>query len=133
MGRGLDSFDAYSWRSLLQAMEILVCATRHAEALRLADGLEAAGARATIAQDQEIALDRALRRTYAIVLLVLDEDAEPAEPLRRKLAEDGARLVLLVSEERQDALRRAVPEAVVAARRISDRDLVLFLIKTADE
>ncbi len=92
MGRGLDSFDAYSWRSLLQAMEILVCATRHAEALRLADGLEAAGARATIAQDQEIALDRALRRTYAIVLLVLDEDAEPAEPLRRKLAEDGARL-----------------------------------------
>ncbi|ORE93988.1 hypothetical protein [Aurantimonas sp. 22II-16-19i] len=133
MGRGLDSFDAYSWRSLLQAMEILVCAPRHAEALRLADGLEAAGARATIAQDQEIALDRALRRAYAIVVLTLDEGAEPAAPLRRKLAEDGTRLVLLASEERHDALRSAVPEAAVAARRISDRDLVLFLVKTADE
>ena len=133
MGRGLDSFDSYSWRSLLAGQEVLICVRERGAAFRLADGLEAAGARVTIAEDQAIALDRAARRRFSIVVLVLDGSCEPSKMLRTRLDEDGARIVILAAEERHAALGAAYPDTSIVERSISDRELVMFLVKTADE
>lgn len=90
MDRGLDSFDAYSLRNLLNGREALVCAPDHGEGLKLADALEGAGARATVATNQAIALDRASRRAFSLAVLVLDGDGH----FRRRCSRSSERVAL---------------------------------------
>ncbi len=133
MSRGLDSFDRFDWPSLLAGRDILLCAARHAEALTIAEGLEAAGARVTIAEDQGRALDRLARRRFAIVVQVLDGTDEPSPGFSAAIRDHGARLVLLAEKDRQAALHSAHPEAQLAERKISQRALVHLLVGTSDE
>ena len=53
--------------------------------------------------------------------------------LRTRLDEDGARIVILAAEERHAALGAAYSDTLIVERSISDRELVMFLVKTADE
>ena len=131
MGRGLDSFDRFDWASLLAGRDILLCATRHAEALAIAEGLEAAGARVTITEDETQALDRLERRQFVIAILALD--GEPSPRLCAAIQEKGARLVMLAQVDRHAALRADFPGAELAERRGTQRALVLFLTRTRDE
>ena len=133
MGRGLDSFDRFDWASLLAGRDILLCAARHAEAMKIADGLEAAGARVTIIADQTKAPDRLARGRFSIVIVALDGDAEPSSRLRAAIPKDAARLLLLAPAARHAALRAACPEAELVERTITERALVLYIVETPDE
>ncbi|NDW07488.1 hypothetical protein [Jiella pacifica] len=133
MGRGLDSFDRFDWPSLLAGRDILLCAARHAEALKIADGLEAAGARVTIVEDQTMVPDRLARGRFSSVIVALDGDAGPSMQLCAAVRGVSARLVLLAPVGRHAALRTACAEVELAERTISERALVLFLVGTPDE
>ncbi|WP_167591626.1 hypothetical protein [Jiella endophytica] len=129
----LETLDAYSWPSLLNGREALVCSPDHGEALKLADALESAGARATIATDQAIALDRASRRPFSFAILVLDGGGLLSSALHSTLRAGRAQVVILAKPEHHDPLREQAPPAFVAARSITEREPVLTIVETTDE
>lgn len=151
MPRGLETFDAFDWCSLLKGRDVLICDLDASRATATADAVEAAGARATIARGQTEGRDRAMRRRFSLAIIVLDADAELDDCLLSQIAISGAGVVAMVEPSRCSTFRhklnvRAGPEplvltgAAVEASRvevvgldIEDRDLVLRLAGSADE
>ncbi|HEX2019523.1 MAG TPA: hypothetical protein VGO17_11335 [Aurantimonas sp.] len=133
MTTGLDSFDEFSWASLLAGSEALVVDADRRRAMRTASALETAGARATLAPDAATALDRLLRRRFSLAVLALDLDGQIEARLGEALASQDIRLVLLADPARHEALRRTHPGAAVAAIGLGERALVMLLTGTKDE
>ncbi|MEC5290513.1 hypothetical protein VSX64_06195 [Aurantimonas sp. C2-6-R+9] len=133
MTTGLQSFDNFSWASLLAGRDVLICDGDADRALKTANALERAGARATIAESQRVALDRMSRRDFALAVVVLEGQGELDATLSGALATSGTKLLLMVDAERREATRKARPNARVASLGMSERQLVMFLTGTSDE
>ncbi|UIJ73035.1 hypothetical protein [Aurantimonas sp. HBX-1] len=133
MSTGLDSFDNFSWASLLAGSEALVVDPDARRAMRTANALEAAGARATIVPDRATALDRLLRRRFSLAVVALAPDASLDGELDAALTAAGIRLMLLADHARHEELRTLHPDAAVATIGIGERALVMLLTGTRDE
>jgi hypothetical protein len=133
MATGLETFDAFSWASLLAGRRTLVI-DRHADRGRgIAAAVEEAGALATLAPGQAIGADRLRERSFALVILGLAGDEAVGDKLAPRLSGLGQGLVFLAEPSRQAMLRRQFPQARVAGHGMSDRDLVMFIAADADE
>src|SRR4051812_31314872 len=96
MATGLPTFDSFSWASLLAGRQVLVVDRLRARGVAITAALEEAGAIATLAPGQSIAVDRLGDRTYSLAVLSLSEDEPVLDRLARQLAEAGpANLVIL--------------------------------------
>ncbi len=133
MTTGLQSFDNFSWASLLAGCDVLICDGDADRALQTANALERAGARATIAESQRVALDRMSRRDFALAVVVLEGQDELDAMLSGALETSGTKLRLMVDAERREATRKAWLNARVASLGMSERQLVMFLTGTSDE
>ncbi|NDV85573.1 hypothetical protein GTW51_02555 [Aurantimonas aggregata] len=133
MSTGLDSFDNFSWASLLAGSETLVVDPDARRAMRTANALEEAGARATIVPDRATALDRLLRRRFSLAVVALEPGATLDGDVDAALTAAGVRLMLLAEPARHERLRLSYPHAAVATLGISERALVMLLTGTRDE
>ncbi|MCB8836531.1 hypothetical protein [Aurantimonas sp. VKM B-3413] len=133
MSRGLDTFDAFSWASLLAGKDVLVCDVDERRAFRMSDALEEAGARATIAGSQRTAIDRLARRSFAISVVALPEGMDLERNLAVGLESSGTRLVILAAPGMEEATAAAHPAATVLRLTLSPRQLVMSITGTADE
>ncbi|HEY9057562.1 MAG TPA: hypothetical protein VIN77_10470 [Aurantimonas sp.] len=133
MTTGLQSFDNFSWASLLAGRDVLICDGDAGRALQTANALERAGARATIAESQRVALDRLPRRDFALVVVVLDGQGELDATLSQALEASDAKLLLMVDADRREISGRMATRARVASLGMSERQLVMFLTETSDE
>lgn len=131
MGRGLDSFDRFAWKSLLSGREALVCRPDRAAALRTANALEQAGARATVAESERQAADWLLRRIFTLILIELPDRG----PFGRDLVARAKDLdlVVLAPQVDHDRLLHSHPAAILATSDISERDLVMKIVRSRDE
>ncbi|HDZ72645.1 MAG TPA: hypothetical protein ENH55_07655 [Aurantimonas coralicida] len=133
MTTGLQSFDNFSWASLLAGRDVLICDGDADRALHTANAVEHAGARATIAESQRVALDRMSRRDFALAVVVLEGQGELDTTLSGALETSGTKLLLMVDAKRREATRKARPNVRVASLGMSERQLVMFLTGTSDE
>ncbi|MEX6508896.1 hypothetical protein [Jiella sp. M17.18] len=133
MATGLDSFDAFSWASLLKGRDVLVCDSDRRRALSIADALEEAGARATVAPTTEAALDRLARRSFSLAVVTQTSEARLGTPLAAALEAAGTRLVLLADPAVQAEAARIHPSARVLGLGISPRQLVQSITGTQDD
>ena len=137
MSKGLDSFDGFAWESLLAGREVLVCDEDGRRALKTANALEAAGARATVAESQRAARDWMARRPFALVVVALEEEASLEPALASTLSAIPAKLMLIVDPERRESARQVAlasfADARVASFGMSERQLVMFVTGTSDE
>lgn len=133
MTTGLQSFDNFSWASLLAGREVLICDGDAGRALRTANALERAGARATIAESQRVALDRLPRRDFALAVVALDGASEIDAVLSRGLNAANTKLLIMAEPARHPGLRDAKPRARVVGLATSERQLVMMLTASKDE
>ncbi|MEF2553787.1 hypothetical protein VQ042_20990 [Aurantimonas sp. A2-1-M11] len=133
MTTGLDSFDNFTWASLLAGRDVLVLDPDPVRGLKSANALDAAGARATLTANAEAARDRLLRRTFVLALVALPGEADLDDGLDAAFDGAGIRLLLLVDRARRGAVRARHPEARIASLELSERELVMLLNGTADE
>ncbi|MBB4002335.1 hypothetical protein [Aurantimonas endophytica] len=133
MTTGLDTFDNFAWASLLAGSEALVVDQDARRAMRTANALEEAGARATIVPDRATALDRLLRRRFSLAVVSLEPGAPLDGDVEDALAVAGIRLMLLAEPARHEHLRMTYPYAAVATIGLSERALVMLLTGTRDE
>ncbi|MDX1732301.1 MAG: hypothetical protein R3184_14275, partial [Aurantimonas coralicida] len=75
MTTSLDTFDGFSWASLLAGRDVLVLDPEAARGLRTANALDAAGARASRVATLEAARDRMLRRAFVVAVVALPGEA----------------------------------------------------------
>ena len=133
MTTGLDSFDEFSWASLLAGSEVLVVDPDARRAMRTGNALEAAGARATLVADRTTALDRLLRRRFSLAVVALETETSLETELDLALAAQNVRLMLLAEPARHAALGASHPGAAVATIGLGERALVMLLTGTRDE
>jgi hypothetical protein len=133
MTTGLDTFDGFSWASLLAGRDVLVLDPDAARGLRTANALDAAGARASRVATVEAALDRMLRRAFVVAVVALPGEASLDEILAAQFAAAGLHLMLLAEPARHAALRARHPGARVAGLDLGERQFVMLLTGTADE
>lgn len=133
MTTGLDSFDGFSWASLLAGGDVLVLDPDAGRAMRTANALEAAGARATLVADPASARDRLLRRRFSLAVVALETEASLESGLARALSAGNVRLMLLAEPARHEALRASHPGVAVATIGLGERALVMLLTGTRDE
>lgn len=133
MATGLQTFDAFSWASLLKGWLTLVIDRRTERGRSNAAALEEAGALATFAPGQAVGMDRLRDGGYRLVVLALDGDEAVGERIAAVLANLGGALVVLAEPGRHAALRGALPSARIAGHGMGERDLVLFITGSADE
>ncbi|WP_157944576.1 hypothetical protein [Mangrovicella endophytica] len=131
MSTGLASFDAFAWSSLLAGRSALVCDGDRQRGLRLAEALEEAGAKVTLAPSQAVATEHLLARPYRIILAVLPGGESLSAPLRSALASAGKARIVLMMPPGLD--KPPLPAARRVTLDIADRDLVLLLAGSADE
>ena len=138
MGRGLDSFDAFDWPSLLAGQDILVVDPNRRRGLKTADALEKAGGRATLSETIESACDRLLRARYRMVVAGLSPMACASDDALLDLVEGLDLPVLVLADESRQARIKHRMEARTDRVRIVDatigeRDLVLAITRSHDD
>ena len=133
MATGLETFDAFSWASLLAGRKTLVIDRDAGRCRRVAAAVEEAGALATLAPGQLIGADRLRDGDFALVILGLAGDETITDRLAPHLAGLAARLIILAEPARQTRLRNTHPGARIGGHGMSDRDLVMFITADADE
>lgn len=133
MATGLDSFDSFSWASLLAGRQVLLCDGVRERGLKTADALEEAGARATLAPGQAIAADRLATGDFALLVLVPASGESVSAPLKTALERKRTAVLIVAPAERHRQLREDFPAARLATPGIGGRDLVMLVTGTADE
>ncbi|WP_206454517.1 hypothetical protein [Aurantimonas marina] len=133
MTTGLRSFDNFSWASLLAGRDVLICDGDASRALQTAEALERAGARATIAESQRVALDRLPRRNFTLAVVALDGVGEVDAVLSKALNAANTKLLIMAEPARHPSLRDAEPRTCVVGLATSERQLVMMLTASKDE
>ncbi|BDA85623.1 hypothetical protein Sa4125_31650 [Aureimonas sp. SA4125] len=128
------TFDSFSWASLLAKREALVIDRLRPRGMALTAALEEAGAVVTLAPGQSIAADRLGERKYSLIVLSLSVGEPVLDRMAPSLAAAGApQVVVLVEPPRHAEIRAICPHARIGDHRMSDRELVMFIIGTPDE
>ncbi len=138
MGRGLDSFDAFDWPSLLAGQDILVVDRERRRGLKTANALENAGARATLCETLESTSDRLLRARYRLMVMGLAVNPEPGDAALFDLIDQMATPVLIMVDKlRQEPIKQRLAGRQQGLRLvehgIGERDLVFAITGSLDE
>lgn len=133
MATGLQTFDSFSWASLLEDRATLVVDRDAGRARRIAAALEEAGATVTLATSQAVGADRARDTLFRLVVVGLTGEEPLSERLAAGVGRPDTQVVLLAEPALHARLKLGAPWARLGDHAMTDRDLVMFITRSTDE